>query len=273
MHDLRTNRKPVAWFAAGVMLFAAAISATAAADTDSDSDKWKFDADIYLWGAAIKGESATGGDIDIPFNDLLKNLDMAFMGGLAASKGKYSLFADAIYLSVSTSGGFTESVPVIGPLDIDVDVEADIGLNAWIATLGGAYNVFDNEKATVNLVGGARYLWIRVKTKFDFSTVSLPPGHQINRQEKETLSGSGWDGIVGVKGKYNLNDKWYLPYYADIGTGSADFTWQAQAGVGYKFKHADVLLSYRYMEWNFKSDSDLDNLNLSGPQLGAKFYF
>ena len=248
-----TNIKPLAWLAASVMLLASTISATATADTDSD--KWKFDADIYLWGPFLKGDTPGGGSFDIPFHDLLSNLDLAFMGGLGASRGKYSLFLDAIYLSVSTSGGFTPPG--------DVGIEADVGLNAWITTLGGGYNVFDNEKATVNLIGGARYLWIRVDTKLKSSGV----------QQKETLSGSGWDGIVGVKGKYNLNDKWYLPYYADVGTGHADFTWQAQAGVGYKFKYADVLLSYRYMKWNFKSDSDLDNLRIGGPQLGAKFYF
>ena len=56
MHHLRTNRKLAAWFAAGVMLLASVVPTTAAADTDSD--KWKFDADIYLWGAGIKGTTA-----------------------------------------------------------------------------------------------------------------------------------------------------------------------------------------------------------------------
>ena len=150
------NIKPVAWLAAGVMLLASTISATATAE--ADSDKWSYSADIYLWGAGIGGETATGGDLDISFNDLLDNLDMAFMGGLSASKGKYSLFADAIYLDVSASDGLTESVPVIGPIYLDVDIDADVELEAWITTLGGTYNVVDTGKATVNLVGGARYL-------------------------------------------------------------------------------------------------------------------
>ena len=271
MPTRRANRRPVTWLAASLMLLASVVHTTATADTDSD--KWKFDANIYFWGADIEGTTATGGEFDWPIHDLLSNLDLAFMGGVGASRGKYSLFADAIYLSISTSGGFTESVPVIGPLDLDVDIESDAGMNAWITTLGGSYNVFDNEKASVDLVGGARYLWIQIKTKFDFSTVSLPPGHQINRQEKETTSGSGWDGIVGARGKINLNDKWYLPYYADVGTGHHDLTWQVNAGVGYKFKHADVMLSYRYLDFEFKSDSDLNDLTISGPLLGAKFYF
>lgn len=267
MPKSRANSQPITWLAASILLLASAIPVTATAD----SDKWKFDANIYLWGAAIKGTTATGGDVDISFNDLIDNLDMAFMGGIGATKGKYSLFLDAIYLSVSTNGGFKESVPVIGPINIDVDVEADVGINAWITTLGGGYNIVDNEKATLNLIGGARYFWLQIPLKFDLSAVPL--GQQVNRQGKETLKGKVWDGIVGVKGKINLNDKWYLPYYADVGTGQSDLTWQVAAGVGYKFKYADVLLSYRYLDYEFKSDSNIDDMNFKGPLLGAKFYF
>ena len=269
MTTQQVSRKPPTWPAAGLMLLASAIPAMTTADTDSD--KWKFDANIYLWGAGIGGTTATGGDIDLSFDDLFDNLDMAFMGGVGASRGKWSLFADAIYLDVSADDSYTETVPVIGPIELDVDVDADVTMKSWITTLGGGYNVVDSEKATVNLIGGARYLWLETKLKLDLSTVIL--GHKIERKEKETLSGHVWDGIVGVKGKINLNDKWYMPYYADVGTGQSDLTWQALVGVGYKFKYADVLLAYRYLDYEFKSDSDLDDLNISGPALGAKFYF
>ena len=86
MSTQRANSKPVAWLAASLMLLASIISITAAADTDSD--KWKFDADIYLWGAGIKATTATGGDIDIPFHQVIKDLDMAFMGGRRGLQGQ-----------------------------------------------------------------------------------------------------------------------------------------------------------------------------------------
>ena len=61
-----------------------------AAEEASQDEGWKFGAEIYLWGASIGGESASGADIDIDFDDLLKNLRMAFMGTVGARKGKYT---------------------------------------------------------------------------------------------------------------------------------------------------------------------------------------
>ena len=71
----------------------------------------------------------------------------------------------------------------------------------------------------------------------------------------------------------NLDKNWYLPYYADVGTGGSQSTWQALAGVGYQFKWGDVLLAYRYLDYNFDSDFLLDDINMSGPALGARFRF
>ena len=78
---------------------------------------------------------------------------------------------------------------------------------------------------------------------------------------------------MGVRGRVNLDDHWYLPYYADIGTGDSDSTWQALAGVGYTFKWGDVLLAYRYLDYNFKSDFLLKDATMKGPALGARFRF
>jgi hypothetical protein len=82
-----------------------------------------------------------------------------------------------------------------------------------------------------------------------------------------------WDAVIGVRGYLNLDDKWYLPYHLDIGTGQSDLTWQASAGLAYRFDWGDVSLQYRHIDWQFDSSSRLDNMNFSGPLLAAKFQF
>jgi hypothetical protein len=34
-----------------------------------------------------------------------------------------------------------------------------------------------------------------------------------------------------------------------------------------------VVMGYRYLEWNFDDDEALEDLNLGGPFVGAKFIF
>jgi hypothetical protein len=59
-----------------------------------DKNEWRLGAEIHLWGASVAGKTVSGSDIDVDFDDLLKNLDLAFMGVFGAQKGKWSLFAD-----------------------------------------------------------------------------------------------------------------------------------------------------------------------------------
>lgn len=77
---------------------------------------------------------------------------------------------------------------------------------------------------------------------------------------------------MGVKGKLRLgNGQWFMPYYADIGAGSSNWTWQALLGVGYAFDWGDVSLSVRSLSYNFdKNDADL---RMTGPVLGASFHW
>lgn len=84
-------------------------------------------------------------------------------------------------------------------------------------------------------------------------------------------SGSNWDFIVGARGKTDLNDKWYIHYYADIGTGDSDMTWQAVGGINYRFSKVDLTLGYAHMDWDFDEKSPTRDITLSGPYLGFKF--
>lgn len=93
-------------------------------------------------------------------------------------------------------------------------------------------------------------------------------------REKEVVgAGHNWNGIVGLEGKKQLNDRWYMDYYADIGTGNANLTWQAKLGGGYQFNKWTATFGLRYLRWNFKEDESLDKLRVIGPWVGARWVF
>ena len=62
-----------------------------------------------------------------------------------------------------------------------------------------------------------------------------------------------------------------MPYYFDVGTGQSELTWQAIGGIGYAFKWGQVIAAWRYIDYKFKSDSPIQNLNFSGPAVGVAF--
>jgi hypothetical protein len=223
----------------------------------ADSEQWGYRGQIYLWGAGIDGDTVSGDDIDIDFGDLITNLDFAFMGTLAAGKDKWALFADLIYLNVSKETSSTANI-----IGIPVRTNTDVTMKGFITTLGGAYNVFERGGTRINALAGLRYL--SLKTDLDFTLGNV-------RQGGISESGNAWDGVVGLRGKTDLSPRWYLNYYGDIGTGDSRLTWQANAGINYRFEHVDATLGYRYLRWETDQSGIFDNLALSGPYAGVSF--
>jgi hypothetical protein len=62
-----------------------------------------------------------------------------------------------------------------------------------------------------------------------------------------------------------------VPLYGDIGTGESDLTWPAAGGIGYKFSWGEVLGMWRYLDYKFKSNKQLEDLTLNGPMIGVTF--
>ena len=249
-------------YAVGVGMLVAAASPISAQESQSD-DQWKFKAAVYLWGAAIDGTTQAGSDLDIPFSDLWDNLNFAFMGAFEARKEKWSAAADVIYMDVSADKSGTIS-PFERLPSITFPASANVEMTGWVVNLNGARNVYDGEHASVDLLIGARYLYL--DNKLTANVANLP-------SSTVDATDSTLDAVAGVKGNIKLSKSWFLPYHLDIGTGQSDFTWQGFGGVGYSFKPVDVVLGYRYIYWDFDSSSDFDNLSFSGPLLGAAFKF
>ncbi len=237
----------------------------ARAEEPGADDGWQFAAGLYLWGAGIDGKTQSDTEVGIDFDDILDNLEMAYMSAFEARKGKWSLLADVLYLDVGAEKTSNVTIP-IGP-GIVVSTGADLDLKGWVLQFAGGYNLLTKGGSNLDLVAGARYLDLQM---------DLALSSQAIQARYRTLSASNkvWDGIVGVKGNIGLSKRWYLPYYLDIGTGESDLTWQAIGGVGFRAaKWIDVVLVYRHLEWDLESGRVIDDVSFSGPTIGAIFRF
>ncbi len=225
----------------------------------SAQEAWDWNAAIYLWGATIGTDTKSGASTEITFDTLLENLNSGAMAAVAANRGPWTIFGDFIYLNVNGSKGGTLN---FGP-GPGVDADADVRLAGFISTVGAGYEVADGPGYGVNVLGGIRYLWL--ESEFD---ATVGPARVGDEGDESSI-----DAVVGVRGSFDLSDKWYLTYYADVGAGQSELTWQALASANYRFDNWDLSVGYRHGEWEFDDFGPFERLSVGGPFAGARFSF
>ena len=241
------------------------------------SDEWKFYAVIYGYFPDIGGTSTfparTGGSsIDVDASTIINNLKFVFMGTFQAQKGRWGFFTDLMYLDLGGSKGATRDLTIDHvQLPIGVTANANLDIKGTIWTLAGSYRISDDPTAPVDVLAGARLLDLKQNLRWEFSA-DLGPD-QPSRSGNSEIKENNWDAIVGVKGRitFGPNREWFVPYYADVGTGDSDLTWQLFAALGYSFHWGDVIAGWRYLDYNFKSGSRINDANLNGPLVGVAF--
>lgn len=220
---------------------------------------WNFTAELYGWMPSLNPELTSGQDLEIDFGDILDSLQFTFMGAFKAKKDRWGLFADLVYLDIEQTKRGSISV---GPVQIADRVSVE--MKSWIVTLGASYEFARTQSSMFEVVGGARYLSIETIIEANIGPIAK------GIDETDTV----WDGFVGVAGRTELDDKWALTYYADIGGGGSDLTWQAHASVDYSLNdRIDLTAGYRHLDWEFGDFGPLDQLYVTGPYVGAKFRF
>jgi hypothetical protein len=224
-----------------------------------------YDESDFLWGASLGGRTLNGSEVEVGFSQLVDSLEMGFMGAFEARKDDWSIFTDMIYLDFSASDTANLSVP-IGPVHVPVTTATELDQTVKILTFGGGYELYSAGNDRLDLVGGVRYFDIDMDLYLALD--SLGPGQSRTVSESPT----SWNGIVGMKGRTSLDERWYLPYYLDIGAGESKLTWHATAGIGFQAGSAwDVWLLYRHLELDLDSTRVIDKIDMSGPTLGIIF--
>ncbi len=240
---------------------------------------WHFGALIYFYYPDIASKATlpngAGTDATIDAKDILNNLKFAFLGSFEARKENWGLMSDLIYMDVGQfKSRFHELTIGNIALPVDASASANFDLKSIIWTVAGTYRAIEQEGVALDLVGGARLLDTKVRLDYTLNGNVGPipaPGRAGTGEAKEHFI----DGVVGLKGRLAFGDdgRWFVPYYADVGAGNSKLTWQAMSGLGYGFKWGDLIGAWRYMDYQFKSDSRIDSQSFNGPMVGAAFHW
>jgi hypothetical protein len=260
---------------ASAMLAVLALAANERVLADEPTDDWQFRVLGYAYVPDIGGTAfvpaGDAADIEIAANDLVDNTHAAGMAAFEAQKGRFGAFVDLIYMN---AGDSIHDSPTIGagslPLPPGITADAKLDVEATVFTIGASYRAVATGAVTLDVFAGARQLDATTTLHWSFSA-PFGPFAGPAQSGKASVSGDGWDGIAGIKGELAFGDerRWFVPFYADAGSGDSDLTWQAATGLGYRFDRFEVIGTWRYLRYEFDAGSRLEDLDLNGPAIGV----
>jgi hypothetical protein len=256
----------------GTLCLGLLTAAPAMAESAGTGDRYEFTARVYGWFPGVSGDlkygiPGTGGSADVDAGDILNALEGVFMGTFLVQRGDWSLITDLIYLNLAndkrSNVGFPRSP---GP---GINTKIDQELTGWVWGLAGGYRFYEHKGTRVNALLGVRMLDLDAKAKLGITGPLQRTLSSRTLRKSVTL----WDGIVGVSGRVAFTERWFAPFYVDVGTGDSSLTWQGVAGVGYGFNWGDITLTYRHLSYDQSDDKLIQNLAFSGPAVGVNFRF
>ena len=261
-------------------LLAAALALAAPLAFAQAAPSWKYQASLYAYLPDISGrttfpQTGAGGGATLDAETIIDNLKFTFMGSLEASNDRWGMYTDVVYMDLgNTKSGYRDFTLGGVALPAGVDANASYDLKGWAWTLAGTWRVASGPATKADVIAGARLFDMRQTFTYEVTgnVGSIPAPGRAGAAEAKL---SSWDAIVGVKGRFALGEdrKWFVPYYADIGTGESDLTYQVMGGIGYSFGWGDVVAAWRYLDYDMKSGRTIESMNFNGPAIAAVFHW
>ncbi|NDY95503.1 hypothetical protein [Wenzhouxiangella limi] len=259
----------IVFLCSSVVLLVQAIPAIAESRSASD---WEFQVTPYLWAAGLDGRvSHDGLPIELrpnaSFGDVWSFLDIGGMLRFEASKGRWGLVSDFIYVELSDRERFLFGT-----------AEADLDTDVFSAMLAGTFRlVGEGRQSHLDVLFGVRYWELGAEIAFGIADeVEIPSDLALPRQYRVKESGSSPEPVLGLKGHYALSRDFYLGGWAMLGGdfGQSVLTQDYMAFLGYSFSdHASLQLGYRRLEIDFDSSGLQLDTTMHGPTIGLDWRF
>jgi len=235
-----------------------------------DQQQWRVIFSPYVWGASLTGTAGLVGlttDVDVPFKEILSNLDMSVMGNIEITNGTYGFYIDGQYTKTSQ--------------DEDVFNER-LGLDITSTTLSGGvfYRLYEQQLEGTTLYGRQRVFaieptagvrWTELKAKVNIGPYSA--------QRKADWT----DPFIGARFLYDVSERWNIAAEADIGGFGAGTKLSAngQIYLGYRtlvFDRPTIWrVGYRALYQDYRDDDTREKFRYDvtqhGPVLGVSVQF
>ena len=239
-----------------LLVASAAVLVGSSAAAQTGTGAWEFAIAPYMVAAGMDGAMTVKGleaDVDVPFDTILENLDMAAMLHFEMKNDRWVLSSDLVYMDLEGSEDTANGT-------------ATASVTETLFEVAGGYRL----SPAVTLLAGARLVDLGIGIRY--------AGPSLDREAEASKS---WvDPIVGVHVTAPLSERWWLGLHGDVGgfgVGS-DLAWQAYANVGFRASDlVSVVAGYRAIDIDYQEGSGhalfrYDVLT-AGPQIGVAFTF
>lgn len=266
--------------AVALLLASGSMMPAAAADLAPlpETGEWRFTIAPYAWGVGLSGDVGLFGrgpvEIDIPFSDIIQNLNIAAMAAGEAHNGTWGVFFDVNYTSLSADNSASR---VLERVPATVDVEAEVDVTEFIGTIMGQWRAIDSDQATLDVMAGGRYWHVNNDVNVKATVVSSGAADITLSRELSGSDGASWvDPMVGAKMRINTSMPIYFTGWGMAGGFgvASDFSWDVMGGVGYQWTdHFATVVAYRALGVDYENDGFVYDVVQQGVALGAVFNF
>jgi len=206
-------------------------------------------------------------NIFLSLGDILSHVDWIVPVGGDIRYKRFGFMPDLYAAKLSGSGRNPGGTALSGSAPLYSST--NLNLTTAILNLVGYYRLVDRETVSIDVLGGARYLYID-----ESLTLSGGTRGSVSGPLSIDTTAHIWNGVGGLRYMQKLGDRLFLSFYGDIGAGASKLTWQVWTGLGYRFsKHVSVNAGYRYLTWEGGNNRTDIGLTASGPTLDLHWSF
>jgi len=206
-------------------------------------------------------------NIFLSLGDILSHVDWIVPVGGDIRYKRFGFMPDLYAARLSGSGRNPGGIALSGSAPLYSST--NLNLTTAILNLVGYYRLVDRETVSIDILGGARYLYID-----ESLTLSGGTRGSVSGPLSIDTTAHIWNGVGGLRYMQKLGDRLFLSFYGDIGAGASKLTWQVWTGLGYRFsKHLSLNAGYRYLTWEGGNNRTDIGLTASGPTLDLNWSF